>query len=178
MLLLSSVIAPKQIQSSAKDLFQTTDKQPQVLADFLIKNPYIKPEPNFNDQIVKLKSLQDQREQVRQAEIKRLEAEQAERDKITQLQTENQSKVLQSASNSFSDKVLALRNCEAGNDYTKNTGNGYYGAYQYNISTWNNFGGYTRADLAPPAIQDQKFLLDYARRGGSPWPTCSARVGL
>ena len=47
-----------------------------------------------------------------------------------------------------------LRQCEAGGNYATNTGNGYYGAYQYNIGTWANYGGYARPDLAPPAVQD------------------------
>ena len=65
-----------------------------------------------------------------------------------------------------------LKMCEAGGDYTKNTGNGYYGTYQYDKTTWNNFGGYATANLAPPAVQDAKFLETYSRRGKSPWPSC------
>lgn len=72
----------------------------------------------------------------------------------------------------------ALRFCEAGGDYTKNTGNGYYGAYQYNIGTWANYGGYARPDLAPPAVQDAKARETAAARGFSPWPACAARLGL
>ena len=72
----------------------------------------------------------------------------------------------------------ALRNCEAGGDYAKNTGNGYFGAYQYNLSTWANYGGYARPDLAPPAVQDAKARETQARRGWSPWPTCARKLGL
>lgn len=74
------------------------------------------------------------------------------------------------------DAWYKLRLCESGNDYTKNTGNGYYGAYQYNIGTWNNYGGYARPDLAPAAVQDAKAQADHARRGFSPWPACSKRL--
>lgn len=77
-----------------------------------------------------------------------------------------------------SDAFARLRFCEAGGDYTKNTGNGYYGAYQYNIGTWANFGGYARPDLAPPEVQDAKARETQARRGWSPWPACSRKLGL
>lgn len=70
------------------------------------------------------------------------------------------------------DGWAKLRFCEAGGDYSRNSGNGYYGAYQFDISTWGGYGGYARADLAPPAVQDAKALETYARRGASPWPVC------
>lgn len=72
----------------------------------------------------------------------------------------------------------ALRACESGGNYAANTGNGYYGAYQYNSGTWNNYGGYARADLAPPAVQDAKAQDTQSRRGWSPWPACSRKLGL
>lgn len=77
-----------------------------------------------------------------------------------------------------SDAFAQLRFCEAGGDYTKNTGNGYYGAYQYNIGTWANFGGFSRPDLAPPEVQDAKARETQARRGWSPWPSCARKLGL
>lgn len=76
------------------------------------------------------------------------------------------------------DAWAQLRYCEAGGDYTKNTGNGYYGAYQYNLGTWGNYGGYTRPDLAPPEVQDAKARETQARRGWSPWPACARELGL
>lgn len=77
-----------------------------------------------------------------------------------------------------SDAWAQLRFCEAGGDYTKNTGNGYYGAYQYNLSTWGNYGGYARPDLAPPEIQDAKAQQTQAARGWAPWPACARKLGL
>ncbi len=70
---------------------------------------------------------------------------------------------------------LAQRVCarESGCNYATNTGNGYYGAYQFDTGTWGGYGGYARADQAPQAVQDAKFAETYARRGCSPWPnTC------
>jgi hypothetical protein len=77
-----------------------------------------------------------------------------------------------------SDVWAMLRYCESGGDYTKNTGNGYYGAYQYSISTWANYKGYVRPDLAPPAIQDEKAKITQAARGWYPWPGCARKLGL
>ena len=77
-----------------------------------------------------------------------------------------------------SEALAQLRYCEAGGIYDRNSGNGYYGAYQYSVSTWNNYGGYARADLAPAAVQDEKAKADVARRGYGAWPSCARRLGL
>lgn len=73
----------------------------------------------------------------------------------------------------------ALRKCESGGNYAINTGNGYYGAYQFSASTWNSMGtGYARADLAPPAVQDDAARRLQARAGWGQWPACSRKLGL
>jgi hypothetical protein len=71
-----------------------------------------------------------------------------------------------------------LTYCEAGGDYTRNAGNGYYGAYQYSLSTWNDYDGFARPDLAPASVQDAKAQADVARRGWSAWPACARKLGL
>lgn len=76
------------------------------------------------------------------------------------------------------DAFAQLRYCEAGGDYTRNSGNGYYGAYQYSLSTWNGFGGFARPDLAPASVQDARAHADVARRGWSAWPACARKLGL
>ena len=64
--------------------------------------------------------------------------------------------------------------CESTNRYDVNTGNGFYGAYQFDYQTWFTVGGApgTRADLAPAEEQDARARLLFARRGSQPWPEC------
>lgn len=52
------------------------------------------------------------------------------------------------------EQLTFLGNCEAGMNPTRNTGNGYYGAFQFSYGTWQRMGtGYERADLAPLEVQ-------------------------
>jgi len=53
------------------------------------------------------------------------------------------------------DVWAALRNCESHGNYADNTGNGYYGAYQFSASTWHSLGYPGLPSDAPPAEQDQ-----------------------
>ena len=55
----------------------------------------------------------------------------------------------------ISDTALdALGSCEAGNNPARNSGNGYYGAFQFSYGTWKSMNtGYERADLAPIEVQ-------------------------
>lgn len=66
----------------------------------------------------------------------------------------------------------ALRQCESGGDYTTNTGNGYYGAYQFSIDTWRSVGGSGLPSDAPPNEQDARAEVLYARSGAGQWPSC------
>ena len=77
---------------------------------------------------------------------------------------------------SFSEALARLRSCEG--SYTSNTGNGYYGAYQFDKRTWGNYGGYELASDAPAAVQDEKAWQTYKTRGWQPWPTCKVKMGL
>ncbi|HVE80904.1 MAG TPA: G5 domain-containing protein [Candidatus Dormibacteraeota bacterium] len=77
-----------------------------------------------------------------------------------------------------SDAWLLLRLCEAGGSYTRNSGNGYYGAYQFNLSTWWSNGGTGYPHQASPAEQDRIAARLQAARGWSPWPACAKRLGL
>ncbi len=71
-----------------------------------------------------------------------------------------------------------LRQCESGGNYQDDTGNGFYGAYQFDQGTWNGLGYPGRPDQAPPAMQDQAARQLQASRGWEPWPSCSRKLGL
>jgi resuscitation-promoting factor RpfA len=76
------------------------------------------------------------------------------------------------------DTWAKLRACESTNNYSVNTGNGYYGAYQFNLQTWRGLGYAGLPSDAAPAVQDQAAQRLYASRGWQPWPACSAKLGL
>ena len=73
---------------------------------------------------------------------------------------------------------LQLRQCESSDDYQADTGNGFYGAYQFTQQTWTNLGYPGRPDQEPPAMQDQAAQKDQAESGWGQWPACSAALGL
>jgi len=74
----------------------------------------------------------------------------------------------------------ALARCEAGGNWTINTGNGFYGGVQFDQSTWERNGGLryaARADLATREEQIAIAEVTRARQGWGAWPVCSGRVG-
>lgn len=71
-----------------------------------------------------------------------------------------------------------LRQCESGGDYAIDTGNGYYGAYQFSAATWHGLGYPGLPNQAPPAVQDQAAARLQARSGWGQWPECSQKLGL
>jgi len=72
----------------------------------------------------------------------------------------------------------SLRQCESGGNYADNTGNGYYGAYQFSAGTWHGLGYAGLPSAATPAVQDQAAQKLQARSGWGQWPACSRRLGL
>lgn len=85
-------------------------------------------------------------------------------------------KLTNTFSGDFAGALARLRSCEG--SYTSNTGNGYYGAYQYDIGTWGGYKGYANASQAPAAVQDEKAWITYQARGWQPWPSCRISQGL
>ncbi|SHG55830.1 Peptidoglycan-binding (PGRP) domain of peptidoglycan hydrolases-containing protein [Jatrophihabitans endophyticus] len=70
-----------------------------------------------------------------------------------------------------------LRMCESSNNYKINTGNGYYGAYQFDLPTWRSVGGSGYPNQNSKAEQDYRALRLYRSRGWQPWE-CASILGL
>lgn len=74
--------------------------------------------------------------------------------------------------------LQALAQCESSGNYAADTGNGYYGAYQFSLATWHRLGFGGLPSQATPATQDHAVLELWQQRGWAPWPACSAQLGL
>lgn len=78
-------------------------------------------------------------------------------------------------STSTSDDGLnwgALAQCESGGNPRAVNPAGYYGLYQFAVSTWYAVGGSGNPVDASPSEQTHRAMLLYQRAGSSPWPTC------
>lgn len=75
------------------------------------------------------------------------------------------------------DTFSNIRQCESGGNYSTNTGNGFYGAYQFTQQTWSGLGYAGRPDQASPATQDAAARALAARSGFGQWPVCGAGAG-
>lgn len=90
------------------------------------------------------------------------------------------------SSSSLGSVGACIRWHESGDNYSANTGNGYYGAWQFLPSTWNEamttlgFPAYAngRADLAPPWLQNQAAVWLHSTDGWNPWPQTSVMCGV
>ena len=70
----------------------------------------------------------------------------------------------------------AIAACESGGNYSTNTGNGFYGAYQFDLQTWQSMGGRGLPSAAPYWEQDIRAKALYWARGDQPWPVCGRFV--
>jgi hypothetical protein len=66
----------------------------------------------------------------------------------------------------------AIAACESGGDPTTDTGNGFYGKYQFTLETWAAVGGSGNPAHASEAEQDRRAAILYDQAGPSPWPVC------
>lgn len=75
----------------------------------------------------------------------------------------------------------ALAQCESGGNWAINTGNGYYGGLQFNLGTWQGYGGGEFAAYPHEATREQQITVAErlrAARGYQPWPACRVKLGL
>ena len=71
-----------------------------------------------------------------------------------------------------SPNLQAIAACESGGNPAANTGNGFYGKYQFTQQTWASVGGTGNPAAASEAEQDARAAQLYAQSGSSPWPVC------
>lgn len=72
----------------------------------------------------------------------------------------------------------ALAQCESGGNPATNTGNGYYGLYQFSLGTWQSVGGTGLPSDASAAEQTHRAQILQQRAGWGQWPACAASLGL
>ncbi len=72
-----------------------------------------------------------------------------------------------------------LAQCESGGNWAINTGNGYYGGLQFNLGTWQAYGGpgcpHQHSRETQIAIATK---VRDASGGYGAWPGCAASLGL
>lgn len=71
-----------------------------------------------------------------------------------------------------------LAECESGGDPATNTGNGYYGLYQFSAQTWQAMGGSGLPSENSAAEQTRIAQKLQAQSGWGQWPGCAAKLGL
>ncbi|WP_264062583.1 resuscitation-promoting factor, partial [Mycolicibacterium hippocampi] len=92
------------------------------------------------------------------------------RDSVVRVGTKEGTEVPESVYGSAWDRIAA---CEAGGNWSINTGNGYYGGVQFDYGTWIANGGLKyapRADLATREEQIAIAEVTQARQGWGAWP--------
>jgi hypothetical protein len=78
----------------------------------------------------------------------------------------------ESRNHTASPTLEAIAACESGGNPQTDTGNGFYGKYQFDLPTWHAVGGSGNPADASEAEQDRRAAILYAREGASPWPVC------
>ncbi len=94
------------------------------------------------------------------------------RDLRRDLKAARRAKARARASSAASPTLEAIAACESGGNPATNTGNGFYGKYQFTLSTWQSVGGAGNPAAASEAEQNKRAALLYAREGAAPWPVC------
>ncbi|MFE2443662.1 transglycosylase family protein [Streptomyces sp. NPDC021218] len=80
-----------------------------------------------------------------------------------------------SASAATTSQWDQVAQCEAGGNWSINTGNGYYGGLQFSSSTWAAYGGTAYAPTADKASKGQQIQIAekvLGSQGKGAWPVC------
>ncbi|MEO9139568.1 MAG: transglycosylase family protein [Jatrophihabitans sp.] len=74
-----------------------------------------------------------------------------------------------------------VAHCESTNNWSINTGNGFYGGLQFSSSTWAGYGGHKYAHQANRATRMEQIQVArrvLASQGPGAWPVCGRNAGL
>ncbi len=76
------------------------------------------------------------------------------------------------AASTASPALEAIAACESGGNPQTDTGNGFYGKYQFTLGTWQAVGGSGNPAQASEAEQDRRAAALLAQAGPGQWPVC------
>jgi hypothetical protein len=76
------------------------------------------------------------------------------------------------AAHTASPQLEAIAACESGGNPSTDTGNGFYGKYQFTLATWQAVGGSGNPAQASEAEQDRRAAALLAQAGPGQWPVC------
>jgi Transglycosylase-like domain len=99
-------------------------------------------------------------------------AERRRLDGMTWRELRKRMRVLHDSRFTASPALQAIAACESGGNPATDTGNGFYGKYQFDLQTWQAVGGSGNPAQASEAEQDRRATILYAQAGASPWPVC------
>lgn len=74
-----------------------------------------------------------------------------------------------------------IAQCESGGRWNANTGNGFFGGVQMNLTFWSNYGGLRFAARPDLATREQQIAVaerGLAVQGWGAWPVCSVKAGM
>lgn len=71
-----------------------------------------------------------------------------------------------------------LAQCETHGNWSADTGNGYYGGLQFNMSAWESAGGLGNPAQTSKDEQIMRGKILQEKRGWSPWGACAKKLGL
>ena len=73
----------------------------------------------------------------------------------------------------YNTKLDRMAYCESTNNWSDNTGNGFFGGLQFTLSTFHSVGGRGMPNQNSELEQKYRAVLVYKRRGSwADWPVC------
>lgn len=76
------------------------------------------------------------------------------------------------------DIWIKIAECESRQNWSINTGNGYYGGLQFSEGAWASVGGTGKPSDFSREEQIMRGKMLQAKRGWGPWGACSKKLGL